>query len=309
MTLLSIFVVVIAILLSLLILIIGSVVDIIRANAPDIPDEPNNDKKPPISSDGVQYTQITKAKNDIRSGELILVNADHAYVFPTTTNHLINIYDNRTKINGSNPYQINTQFAIYLHKDAFSHMEDMMKKYYEISDGDGSVLIKYSYRSKEDQEKLTTSPIKPGYSDHHTGYCVALHQGNASNFPALNTDHWIYQNSYKYGFIVRYPESKSEQTGVSSYEHCFRYVGIPHATYISQSNLCLEEYVELLKNNYTSTHLAIVGADGNSYEVYYVPAGSGDITTISVPSNYEYTVSGDNVGGFIVTVHLSEPKA
>ena len=61
-----------------------------------------------------------------------------------------------------------------------------------------------------------------------------------------------------------------------------------------------------MKKNYTSTHLTIQGADGNDYEVYYVPADEG-ITQFSVPQNYKYTISGDNVGGFIVTVHLSEP--
>jgi D-alanyl-D-alanine carboxypeptidase len=109
---------------------------------------------------------------------------------------------------------------------------------------------------------------------------------------------------------VRYPAHKTDETGVSDYAYCFRYVGIPHATYISEKNICLEEYVELLKTNHSgSEHLKIEGADGKSYEVYYVAAGSGDLTTLSVPSNYAYTISGDNMGGFIVTVDLSTPKA
>ena len=45
-----------------------------------------------------------------------------------------------------------------------------------------------------------------------------------------------------------------------------------------------------------------------AYEIYYVPM-TGDSTTVSVPKNYKYTISGDNVGGFIVTVDLNSPAA
>ena len=55
--------------------------------------------------------------------------------------------------------------------------------------------------------------------------------------------------------------------------------------------------------------MPVVGADGNSYEVFYVAKSSGDLTTIEIPKGYAYTVSGDNVGGFIVTVNLSQPTA
>lgn len=304
MTLLSIFVVVIAILLSLLILSVGSIVDIIRASIPSLPDDTETNDPPPVSSEDIQYMQITKAKNDIHVGDLILVNADHAYIFPTANTHLVNVYENRTKIDGSNIYQVS--FPTYqLERSTFEAFETMMKKFYTVSDGDSSVLISSAYRTLQDQEDLGSS-VQAGYSDHHTGYCVALKKYGTSSTQALETDHWIYAHCYEYGFIVRYPESKSEQTGVSDYEHCFRYVGVAHATYISQNNLCLEKYVDLLKKNYTSTHLAIQGADGNGYEVYYVPADEG-ITQFSVPQNYKYTISGDNMGGFIVTVHLSEP--
>lgn len=258
----------------------------------------------------ILYAQITQANDKVHEGELILVNSDNAYVFPAVQAGLVNIYENRTKVNGTNPYQIS--YTTYqLQKTAFDAFESMLLKYYEVSE-DNSTIITSSYRTHKDQEDLGSS-IKAGYSDHHTGFCVALQKTGTSaagNREKLEADHWIYQNCHRYGYIVRYPAHKTDATGVSDYTYCFRYVGIPHATYISEKSICLEEYVELLKTNYSGNeHLKIEGSDGKSYEVYYVAAGNGDLTTLSVPSNYAYTISGDNVGGFIITVDLSTPKA
>ncbi len=306
MVLLSIFLVIIAILLSLLILIIGSIADVIGSNIPDLPPNQDGQENQTPQTGSILYTQITKARDDVNKGELLLVNADHAYVFPTGNAHLINIYDNRTKISGSNIYQVSYDTYL-LQKDAFRAFDTMMQKYYEISEGDGSVLISSAYRTLKDQEDLGSS-VQAGYSDHHTGYCVALKKFNASNvIGTIEKDHWIYQNAHKYGFVVRYPDSKVDETGVSDYEHCFRYVGVAHATYMYEKDLCLEEYVALLQKSYTTEHLKITGTDKNQYEVYYISAGSGDIATLDVPSNYKYTISGDNMGGFIVTVNLSQP--
>ena len=311
MTLLSICVVILAILLTTAVFIFCSLAD--ELNGRKDKDESGKetettDQKTPTAD--ITYAQITQANNKIHEGELIVVNESHAYVFPTVPTGLVNIYENRTKVNGTNPYQIS--YTTYqLQKSAFDAFESMLLKYYEVSE-DNSTIITSSYRTYKDQEDLGSS-IKAGYSDHHTGYCMALQKSGFSasgNREKLEADHWIYQNCHKYGYIVRYPAHKTGATGVSDYTYCFRYVGIPHATYISEKNICLEEYVELLKTDYSgSEHLKITGADGNNYEVYYVAAGNGDLTTLSVPSNYTYTVSGDNIGGFIITVNLSAPKA
>ena len=309
MTLLSICIVIIAILLTLSVFLFCSLADELNdknSGSDDNETETNNNP----AQQGITYTQITLANSKVHEGELIVVNESHAYVFPTIPTGLVNIYENRTKVNGTNPYQIS--YTTYqLQKSAFDAFERMLLKYYEVSE-DNSTIITSSYRSYEDQQNLGSS-IAEGYSDHHTGYCVALQKSSFSasgNREKLENDHWIYQNGYKYGYIVRYPANKTDATGVSDYTYCFRFVGIPHATYINQKGICLEEYVELLKSSYSANeHLKIEGADGNSYEVYYVAASNGDLTTVSVPSNYTYTVSGDNIGGFIITVNLSAPNA
>ena len=154
-----------------------------------------------------------------------------------------------------------------------------------------------------------------GHTDHNSGYCVSF----AANFLKMDSYDWVLENCAAYGFIQRFPPDKAEITGIGedekvgyNYEECFRYVGIPHATYMTENDLCLEEYIELLCDSYTfdGEHLLITGSDGNEYSVYYTAVSDDDLTTLNVPSNFSYTVSGDNrgdEGGFIVTVNLSDP--
>ncbi|MBQ1230269.1 MAG: D-alanyl-D-alanine carboxypeptidase family protein [Clostridia bacterium] len=306
-TLLSICTVIILILLTLIIFLIASIADVLGSN----PGEPydTTDQENNGSNSSVVYVPLAWESSKVTSGVLLVVNDEHEFDPDSVVGDLIDVYDNRTKINGSNPYQINTVTAALMHKEAFPHMEAMMQEHYRLTEGDGSILIKYAYRTYEDQENLG-SVVKAGFSDHHTGCCIALHQGSASNPPAIDTDHWIYDNCHKYGFVPRYPVGKESETGVRDYEHCYRYVGLPHAAYMTENNLCLEEYVELLQTRYANgEHLSITDAAGAKYEVYYVPASNTELTTIQVPANYAYTVSGDNIGGFIITVDLSAPNA
>ena len=299
--LLAMFATVALILVSLLVLGgFAAVNAIIDARPPQ-----NEGNDPPEPVNDIVFVQSTKAADAIHAGQLLLVNAQNRYTFPAGV-PLLRIYDNMiTKPNGSTIYRpVSNDYK--LESEALQALNDMMYKYYEFDDS-ATFAISSAYRTLEDQEALNSS-VQPGYSDHHTGYCVAIQYSDRSN---LEANHWFYQNCYKYGFVVRYPEGKESITGVSDYKHCLRYVGVAHATYIYQNGLCLEEYVELLKNNYASsaTRLTITAADGISYEVYYVTASGEELTTLDVPSNYNYTVSGDNRSGFIVTVKKAAPAA
>lgn len=302
---LSIYVVVIAILITLAVLLVCSVVEGIRSKLPEKPPV-GGEQNTPTGQQAITYMSLTQANGAVNSGVLQIVNKENEYTFPTTGSGLKNIYDNRVKFNGNNTYQINGGNKSWqLQSAALDALNSMMYKYYELFN-DSSVSISSAYRSYADQESINSS-TKPGFSDHHTGYCVALMDGTSYN-KELPRDHWVFENCYKYGFVIRYPDHKSDKTGVSGYEYCIRYVGVAHATYIHENDLCLEEYVEMLKTSYSAnTNLKVTGADGNAYEIYYVPAASTEITTLQVPKNYEYTISGDNISGFIVTIDLSKP--
>ena len=93
-------------------------------------------------------------------------------------------------------------------------------------------------------------------------------------------------------------------TGITNEPWHFRYVGRGHAAYMAENSLTLEEYIALLYKHGASSPLHFT-ADGVSYTVFYVPL-VGDETQIELPQNADFSISGDNDGGFIVTLRTAE---
>ena len=82
---------------------------------------------------------------------------------------------------------------------------------------------------------------KPGYSEYQTGQSVCL--GFASVEFANTVEYaWLTDNSYKYGFILRYPEGKESITGFDFEPWHYRYVGKDVAKIIHDKNITFEEY-------------------------------------------------------------------
>lgn len=77
----------------------------------------------------------------------------------------------------------------------------------------------------------------PGYSEHQLGFAVDI------NGATYDVYLWLQENSYKYGFIFRYPGYKTEITGVAEEVWHYRYVGVEAATEIYEQGICLEEYL------------------------------------------------------------------
>ena len=86
----------------------------------------------------------------------------------------------------------------------------------------------------------------PGASEHHTGLAVdfgvseetALDQSFADT-PAYR---WLMENAAAYGFIERYPQGKSDITGVAWEPWHFRFVGKANAKAVTSLGICLEEF-------------------------------------------------------------------
>jgi len=119
---------------------------------------------------------------------------------------------------------------------------------------------------------------------------------------------WLAQHAAEYGYVQRFQNDKQEKTGQKGLSWHYRFVGLPHAIYMKEQNLCLEEYIALVQQHpHDGQHLNYT-AGGQNYEVYYVPANAGGTATnIPYPSGLNPQISGDNVGGFIVT--LAKPVA
>lgn len=87
---------------------------------------------------------------------------------------------------------------------------------------------------------------KPGFSEHQTGLAIDVSRKDIG-LTNLFADTYEYllliNNCHRYGFILRYPENKQDQTGYFYEPWHFRYVGKIHAQYIFKHNLTLEEYL------------------------------------------------------------------
>ena len=84
----------------------------------------------------------------------------------------------------------------------------------------------------------------PGASEHQTGLAIDMSVPEGlEDEPAAK----IAQLAPQYGFVLRYPEGKSNITGVDFEHWHYRYVGVESAQYMQKRNLVLEEYITLLK--------------------------------------------------------------
>lgn len=124
------------------------------------------------------------------------------------------------------------------------------------SQADGiSLFVNSGYRSYQEQEELYNSyadsrgteaadevSSRPGHSEHQTGLTFDVNSTEFS-FDGTPEAEWLAEHCVEYGFIIRYPEGKEDITGYSYEPWHIRYLGVDTAKAVSESGLCLEEYL------------------------------------------------------------------
>ena len=136
-----------------------------------------------------------------------------------------------------------------------------------------SPLICSSYRTNDKQQKLYNNKVReyerwgcsseeakefasywvaiPGTGEHETGLAVDIvskdYQILDEKQEQTDVQRWLIDNSYKYGFALRYPTDKKDITMINYEPWHYRYVGVNNATYMKEQDMCLEEYIDYLK--------------------------------------------------------------
>lgn len=102
------------------------------------------------------------------------------------------------------------------------------------------------------QEAADLTSARPGFSEHQTGWAVDINSipSDPCNlepcFGETPTAQWLKANSWKYGFIVRYPEGKTPITGYEYEPWHMRYVGLDLAAEMQETGIdTLEEFFGL----------------------------------------------------------------
>ncbi len=97
--------------------------------------------------------------------------------------------------------------------------------------------------TKEEAMQNAEKRIEPaGCSENGAGLSVDIGSASAG-FASTDEYKWLTENAFKYGFILRYPEGKTDVTGMIFQPWHWRYVGIDPATEMKNNNQCLEEYL------------------------------------------------------------------
>lgn len=102
----------------------------------------------------------------------------------------------------------------------------------------------YNYYVKKDgKSKADTYSARPGYSEHQLGLAIDVSNGREFIDDDSDEYNYIINNSYKYGFVLRYPKGKENITGYMFEPWHIRYLGVDVATYLHDNNLTYEEYI------------------------------------------------------------------
>ncbi len=289
-------------------LLLGMLIGLVLRGCRKAP-EPQEPKEPAVQEPVIPDGYVPLKGGDVHSGTLILVNNIHPFVFPAEQ-PLLSVMENK-----DDTYYVRDG-SVLLAPEAMEALNAMMAAF-SVQGGPKHVNVVAGHRTAEYQQHLFDQSAenngqehaeqyvaKSGYSEHHTGYAMDLSliypgKGVSEDFTGTGDYQWIADHAADYGFILRYGEGKQDKTLIAPESWHYRYVGIPHASEIARRGLCLEEYIDLLcAYPLEGPHLN-AEAGGTRYEIYYCPAERA-----YVPEIGEYTVSGNNLDGYIVTVTL-----
>ncbi|MGG4455849.1 M15 family metallopeptidase [Brevibacillus porteri] len=247
---------------------------------------------------------------NLHHGHLILVNRQYPIRWQTDDSILLN---RMRLIDG-------THNNIMLENTAAK----MLAKLLKACNAQQTIVPVSGFRSKTEQKDIYDQSLlengqvftskfvaRPNESEHQTGLAIDVGEKKEEidficpSFPDHGVCQLFRQLASQYGFIKRYDKDKEQLTGISDEPWHFRYVGYPHAVLMEKLQLCLEEYIEYVKNY--EFHQENLLVDEESIEIYYVKA-TDTVTHIPVVAGERYEISGNNVDGFIITVFHREAR-
>lgn len=249
------------------------------------------------------------------SGSVLTVNDDHPYQYNLSTlqpSHKIK--DSVLSIKGQNltilfgntsqNYLLKSS-KLFFKQDAFPYLDSMMAQFASDSGRKSAQIVNaYLY---SDPSTLTNEFV--------LGYSIAVNlyeEGTTHSLRSLEFSfdydgasitclEWFIQNCTKFGFIYTGLAGTQQQELAT-----FRFVGRAHAIAMTQYDI-IDTAVYLRTLQLSEKLIAVTDIDKKTWYVFYQEAHkTNENTVIALPAGATYTVSGDNVGGFIVAYTLPE---
>ena len=241
----------------------------------------------------------------LHSGSLILVNARYPYAGVRENEALSPVGD------GS---------SILLNREAAG----MLCRLMALLNGWESIAPVSGWRSVNEQRKIWNGSMEengpdftrkfvaaPGHSEHQTGLAIdlGLRQENIDficpAFPYSGICMSFRERAAEFGFVERYPSGRENVTGISHEPWHFRYVGRPHAELMNKMDLTLEEYTDFLRQFPFGDNPLKYGSGGFHWEISFIP---WDRELPERALTYPYSISGNNVDGYILTTQTRGEK-
>lgn len=104
------------------------------------------------------------------------------------------------------------------------------------------------YIKRDGKDAADKYSARPGHSEHQTGLSLDINDISDS-FESSDEAIWLKNNSYKYGFVLRFPKGKEDITGYKYEPWHYRYVGVDAAKIIYEDDITLEEYYAYYREN------------------------------------------------------------
>ena len=148
-------------------------------------------------------------------------------------------------------YAINNMKMVKVAKEAFENLSSDAKK------ENLNIIAMSTYRSynyqvnlynryvqQDGKENADTYSGRPGHSEHQTGLAADVYNKTETytNFEKTKEYEWMQNHAHEYGFILRFPKDKVDETGYQFESWHYQYVGLEAAKYIKEHNISFEEY-------------------------------------------------------------------
>ncbi len=222
-----------------------------------------------FKADLEDYEKYMNPQNEERDAYLILVNADNALTETDAPTDLVEVSGTRRDGRAMQKMRktaAKALEALFIEAQAQGMMTPETPSGYPLSVTSAyrdyayqkSLFAQYTqeqmkahpeWTQAQAEAKVETFSCRAGTSEHQTGLCCDMHTLTGADVSFKNYDQakWLADNAWKFGFILRFPEDKTEITGISYEPWHFRFVGRYHAYKIHSDGLCLEEYIAGLK--------------------------------------------------------------
>lgn len=270
------------------------------------------------------YEHLSFCSEDIARGSLILVNQHHPMQTSPAACDLVDLNSQQKDLLSPHPGKFENQLShlehpieeIYLQKQAATMLFSLIKK----AHAGGAITAVSGYRSQAQQISIWEDTIsregtdfaakyvaRPGCSEHQTGLAIDLAKTAPSidyicpAFPREGVIASFCNLAPQFGFVLRYPSGKEAITQIGYEPWHFRYVGFPHSVIMTDRQMVLEEYLEMLEAETSPLKPLTYTQDGARIDIIYLSMKNRQKIEVDFSDVLPHTLSGTNKSGIVLT--------